>query len=65
MMKSVHHLIDFTEVAHRRYWRGSGLYPACGYEAAEHDGKSFVVVSKKSVLPTDTRVTTIDVAVGQ
>ena len=48
MMKSVHHVIDFTEVAHRRYWRDNGEQapmPASGYEAAEHDGKSFVVVS--------------------
>ncbi len=48
MMKSVHHVIDFTEVAHRRYWRDHGEQapmPASGYEAAEHDGKSFVVVS--------------------
>ena len=48
MMKSVHHIIDFTEVAHRRCWRDNGeeaAMPACGYEAAEHDGKSFVVVS--------------------
>src|SRR5271166_1952849 len=47
-MKSVHHVIDFTEVAHRRYWRDNGEQapmPASGYEAAEHDGKSFVVVS--------------------
>jgi hypothetical protein len=43
MMKSVHHVIDFTEVAHRRYWRDNGEQapmPASGYEAAEHDGKS-------------------------
>ena len=48
MMKSVHHVIDFTEVAHCRYWRDHGEQapmPASGYEAAEHDGKSFVVVS--------------------
>src|SRR5271165_2647948 len=48
MVKSVHHVIDFTEVAHRRYWRDNGEQapmPASGYEAAEHDGKSFVVVS--------------------
>ncbi len=48
MMKSVHHVIDFTEVAHRRYWRDHGEQapmPASGYEAAEQDGKSFVVVS--------------------
>jgi hypothetical protein len=48
MMKSVHQVIDFTEVAHRRYWRDNGEQapmPASGYEAAEHDGKSFVVVS--------------------
>ena len=47
-MKSVHHIIDFSEVAHRRYWRDNGdeaPMPAWGYEAAEHDGKSFVVVS--------------------
>jgi hypothetical protein len=48
MMKSVHHVIDFTEVAHRRYWRDNGEQapiPESGYEAAEHDGKSFVVMS--------------------
>ena len=48
MMKSVHRIIDFTEVAHNCYWRDSGMEaptPASGYEAAEYDGKSFVVVS--------------------